>query len=225
MAQLLEDHFPVAQYNATITTNKNLSVGGTLAVTGAATITGALTVTGAQTFTGAVTPTGGVAAAGGFAVAGRLFHTGGVPAQVTTAGTDATPVTTETYIGEVFIPANVTLTGISIFNGSATGTSGKVCVALANSSGAVVANSATAGTTIVGTDAYQRLPFTATYAAVGPATYYVLSQYNATDTRYNAHTFGDFGAAKKTGETFGTFTTVTAPTTFTTALANIASLY
>lgn len=184
--------------------------------------TGAVTITPATTVTGALTPTGGVAAAGGFSVAPRLMHTGGIPAQVSTDGTDATPVNTEVYIAEVFVPANSTLTGVSVFNGSVA--SGNVKVGLANSSGAVVATSASVA--MSGTDAYQRVPFTGTYAAKGPATYYVLYFVDNGTARYNAHTFGDFGAAKQTGQVYATgFTTITPPTTFTTALAPIASLY
>ena len=165
----------------------------------------------------------GVDAAGGFAISPRLMHTGGIPAQTSADGTNATPVVTETYIAEVFIPANVTLTGIALFNGSAV--SGSVVLGLANSSGLVVANSALAGTVQSGTDAYQRIAFTSVYAAVGPATYYVLAQFNNTGARFNAHAFGNFGASKKTGEVFGTLTTITPPTTFTADLGPIASLY
>lgn len=182
---------------------------------------GNVTNAGTLAATGIVTPTGGVAAAGGFAVSARLMHTGSLPARISTDGTDTTPVVTETYIAEVFVPANVTLTGIAIFNGSAV--AGSVAVALANSSGAVMASSNS--TIAAGTDAYQRVAFTSTYAAKGPATYYALLQCNNTGNRFNSHTFGNFGASKKTGETFGTFTTVTPPTTFTTAQGPIASLY
>lgn len=151
----------------------------------------------------------------------RNMHTGGNPASVSTDFTDATPATTETYIAEVFVPVTVTLTGIAVFNGS--DVTGNTAVALANADGTVVASSAaTAGS---GTDAYQRIPFTTPYTAVGPATYYVLRQQSSTTARYNAHTIGNFGASKKTGETFGTFTTITPPTTFTTALGPVASLY
>ena len=163
----------------------------------------------------------GVAAAGGFTNAARCMHTGGVPATQTTDGNDTTPSTTETYFAEVHIDSNVTLTGIALFNGSAV--SGNVCVALADSTGAIVAEcNATAQ---AGTDTYQRVPFTATYAAVGPATYYALVQFSSTSARFNTHIVGNFGASKKTGETFDTFTTITPPTTFTTALGPIASLY
>jgi hypothetical protein len=94
---------------------------------------------------------------------------------------------------------------------------------VADSSGNIVAQ--TASTAASGTDAYQDVPFTATYSAVGPATYYVLLQNNNTSNRFNSHTFGRFGASKKTGETFGMFTTITPPTTFTTGLGPIATLY
>ena len=151
------------------------------------------------------------------------MHTGGLPAQVSTDGTDATPVNTEVYIGEVFVPGNTTVTGVSIMNGTAV--AGNVKVGLADSAGAVVATSAS--TAQSGTDAYQRIAFTGTYAAKGPATYFVLAIFDTDTTpRFNAHTFGDFGAAKQIGQVYGTgFTTITPPSTFTTALAPIASLY
>ncbi len=69
------------------------------------------------------------------------------------------------------------------------------------------------------------LSFALMLGACGPGTYYVLVQFNNTGARFNTHTFGDFGASKKTGEVFGTFTTITPPTTFTTAQGPYASLY
>jgi hypothetical protein len=181
-----------------------------------------LRVDSTATVTGALTPTGGVAAAGGLAVGPNLFHTGGMPARVSTDGTDATPVATEVYIAQVFIPANTTITGVAVMNGSVA--SGNLKVGLADSTGAVVATSAS--TAMAGTDAYQRAPFTAPYAAKGPATYYVLLFIDNTTARFNTHTFGDFRTGKQTGQTYATgFTTITPPTTFTTALGPIASLY
>lgn len=178
--------------------------------------------TATPTFTGAITPTGGVTAAGGFSVSPRNWHTGNAPAQVSTDGTDQTPVATEVYIAEVFIPANATLTGVAIMNGSVA--SGNVKVGLADSTGAVVATSAS--TAQSGTDTYQRIAFTATYAALGPGTYYVLVFVDNNTARLNAHTLGNFGASKQTAQTYSTgFTTITPPTTFTTALGTIASLY
>lgn len=166
--------------------------------------------------------TAGIVAAGGFSASPRLCHTGGEPAIATTSGTDATPVATEVYIAEVFIPCNVTVTGVAVFNGSVA--SGNMKVGLADSTGAVVATSAS--TAMSGTDAYQRIAFTGAYDAVGPATYYVLQFVDNNTARINTHTVGNFGASKQTGQTYATgFTTITPPTTFTTALGPIASLY
>jgi hypothetical protein len=199
-------------------TNNNL----TIDAMGSGTITLGGTSTGNIITTRAITPTGGVAAAGGFTTSARLVHTGGIPAQVSTDGTDATPVNTEVYIAEVFVPANMTVTGVAVMNGSVA--SGNIKVGLADSTGAVVATSAS--TSMAGTDAYQRIAFTGTYAAKGPATYYVLEFVDNNTARINTHTFGNFGAAKQTGQVYATgFTTITPPTTFTTALAPIASLY
>lgn len=182
----------------------------------------ATTLALAATLTGAMTPTGGIAAAGGFSVSPRNLHTGDIPAQASTDGTDTTPAATEVYIAEVFVPANCTLTGLAVFNGSVA--SGNIKVGLANSSGVVVATSAS--TAMSGTDAYQRVPFTATYAAKGPATYYALEMVDNATARLNMHTVGNFGAAKQTGQVYATgFTTITPPTTFTTAQGPIASLY
>src|SRR3990167_4578417 len=84
--------------------------------------------------------TQGLNAAGKFSVSPRLVHSGGIPAQVSTDGTDQTPVATEVYICELFIPCNVDVTGLAIFNGSAV--SGNVKVGLADSSGKIIATSA-----------------------------------------------------------------------------------
>lgn len=183
------------------------------------------TVSAAQnwTLTGSVTPTGGLAPAGGFAVSPRNIGTcGTAPNSATSAYTAQTPVATEFYVSEVFVPANVTVTGVAVFN-SAT-ISGNVKVGLANSSGVNVATSAS--TAMAGTSVYQRVPFTGTYAAVGPATYYVEVFYDNATVRPNTITAGSCGVTKATSQVFATgFTTVAAPTTFTTALGPVANLY
>lgn len=181
----------------------------------------AVTFAGALGVTGVFTPTGGVAAAGGFSVSPRNCHTGGVPATQTTDGSDTTPSITETYIAEVFVPANCTVTGIAVLNGSAV--AGNIKAALHDSTGAVLGSSAS--TAASGTDAYQKLDLSTPLAVVGPATYYVSQQCSSTSQRLNTHILGTFGASKKTGETYGTHTAITPPTTFTTAQGPIASLY
>lgn len=198
----------------------NLALDGNLTVGGTATITGATTLTGATTQTGVITPAGGIAPTAGTMT--TVFHNGGVSYPAVTSGNDSTAVNTETYISEVFIPANTTLTGISWIN-LATST-GNVQFSLATSAGVPIAAAQTASTA-AGTGAvYQLVPFVTPYVAIGPAKYLILMQ-NSGSNHYRAHTIGNFGASKKTGEVFGTFTTVTPPTTFTTNLAPVADTY
>lgn len=187
--------------------------------TGKAVITG---TSGALTVAGALTPTGGIIAANGLTVSPRNMHTGATSAQVSTDFTDQTPVITEVYFAEVFIPANTSVTGVSLFRGSVS--SGNIKVGLADSTGAVVATSASTASS--GTDSYVDFAFTAPYAAKGPATYYVLAFYDNTTVRANTHTIGRFVAGKQTGQVYATgFTTITPGTSFTTALGPVATLY
>lgn len=163
---------------------------------------------------------GGIGAALPY-TASTVFHSGMAAPMTTTTGTDTTPVTTETYIAEVFIPCNTTLTGVAVLNGSAV--AGKMTCALYDSDGAIVAT--TASTDQSGTAAYQKVPFSTVTPVKGPAKYFVGAQFNNTSARFRTHILGNFGAAKKTGETYGTVTAITPPTTFTTALGPIASTY
>lgn len=159
----------------------------------------------------------------------RHVATGSWKPLAATDGTDTTPATTETYIAEFFIPLRTLITGVALMNGSAV--AGNIFVGLARSDGSLVVDPVT-GVALTsgavaqsGTAAYQRIPFSNTINLRGPENYYLLVQCSSTSARFRSHTVGNFGAAKKTGETNGTFTAITAPTTFTTALAPIASLY
>jgi len=147
-------------------------------------------------------------------------HTGGVPVKASTDGTNATPVITETYIAEVYVPAQAKVTGFANFNGSVA--SGNLKAILYNLSGVVVAQSAS--TAMSGTDAFQRIPFTAP-VVIPPGRYYVGIQVDNTTARINTHPIGNFGASKKTGEVYGTATTITPPTTFTADLGPMGDLY
>lgn len=159
-----------------------------------------------------------------FIASPRAVHTCGIGGNAaSSAFTNQTPVATEVYIAEIFVPAGMTVTGISVFNGTVA--SGNMKVGLADMNGAIVATSTS--TAAAGTSAYQNVPLTATYQATGPSTFYVLTFYDNATQRANAHTVaGHCGAAKQTGQTYATgFTTITPPTTFTTALGPVASLY
>lgn len=224
MTMYIEDFEPVVKNQGLNTLKASNLAGVTIDTSGNAVVSGTLAVTGAQTFTGAITPNGGIAAGGGFTLNARSgFHTGGTTVTQTTDGNDTAVVTTTTYYAAVFIPANMTLTGIAVFNGSAAG-NGHVAVALANSAGVVVANSNTT-TTGVGTDAFQLIAFSSTYAAKGPSTYYVMVQGDSTSDKLNTHIVGAFIAGSVTSGTYGTFATLTPATTFTTAVGPLATVY
>lgn len=170
--------------------------------------------------------TTGIAAAGGFAVSPRNWHTGGAPANISTAGTNLSIVVTELYVAEVFVPANATITGVAAFWGDAT--EGNAKVMLFDSSGNRLAISASTDVSGHTVDAYTRVPFSATYAAKGPATYYVGIIADTNTHRINTHVIGQFGAGRITGLVYATetgYAAITVPTTFTTGYGPIASLY
>jgi hypothetical protein len=184
------------------------------------TATGTLTVTGGATLSGGVNQTGSVQS--------TVFHSGGVQpfGALTTNYTQTQFVSTDTYYSEVFIPANTTITGISVLNGHTTSASQNTFVGLASSTGLVVANSNT--TTAQATaDTYQQIPFTTPYSAKGPGKYFILVQGNNTTGYIGTHSKGNFGAGLITSETYGTFLTTATykVTTFTTAQGPIADTY
>lgn len=151
----------------------------------------------------------------------RNVNVGGTPAIQSTDGNDSTPVATEVYIGELSVNTAGTATGACVMNGSVA--SGNYKVGLASSAGAVLATSAS--TAMTGTDTYQCAAFTTAYSIV-PGVYYLLSFYDNNTARYNTFAVGKFGASKQTAQVYATgFTTITPPTTFTTALAPIGGLY
>lgn len=150
-----------------------------------------------------------------------VWNTGNLPPPTTTTGTDTTPAVTEEFVAQVFIPMNSLLTGIAILNGSAV--AGNVTAILYDSNGGIVAS--TASTAQAGTAGYQQIPFTAPYLAKGPAKYFVGLMCNNTGARFRTHILGNFPTTKKTGQTYGTLTALTVPTTFTTNVGPFADVY
>jgi hypothetical protein len=195
--------------------------GVTSAVTGNETVSGTLAVTGVTT------PTGGLAASGGFTAFPRCVHTGNEPAIATTSGTNSATNTTNTiYLAECFVPCNMSVTGIAIFNGTAVAGNGKVI--LYNSAGVKVAQSAS--TAMSGTTAYQLIPLTGGPIAItGPATYYIGATYDTNTHDLRGHVIGTFGTGTYSTSvvyaTDSTLTPVTVPTSFTADIGPIASLY
>jgi len=200
------------------------------------TVNGTTTLTGVLTASASATPAGGLAPAGGTTIVlarPGCVHTGGIPVSITGSGIDATPVVTEIYYSELFIPCNMSVTGISVFNGSVA--SDDWHRALLDADGALVSGSATGAVTSSGTDAYQKVPFSGgAITLLGPATYYVAQICDGTTDRYNAHGTATTGmclptnmvAGKLTGQTYGAIpATNTLTLTYTTDLGPIASLY
>lgn len=194
------------------------------------------TLSGAYTFsnatgpvvTGALSPTGGIgpASVGGAGLTNspRLFNTCGSPAIISTQGTNtANAASTDTYVAEIWIPANVSTTGGAAFNGGTA--AGNVTYYLADSSGNQVAH--TASTAMSGTTAYQQVAWVGGPISItGPGTYYLYFQNNGTSGTWRTFPVaGSCGTVLLTGGTYGTFPATTPPTTFTTNVGPIGALY
>lgn len=153
----------------------------------------------------------------------RLVATGASPARVSTDGNDTTPAVTEEFVSELFVNGPMYITGFANFNGSAV--AGNLNVILYDRAGAIVANTSAVGVAQSGTDAYQRIPFSAP-VQLGGGTYYVGVQCNNIAARLNTHAgIGNWGTVKRTGMVFGTFSALTPPTTFTANVGPMGSLY
>ncbi len=171
---------------------------------------------GAETFSmtasGVVTAAGGVLPVSGavFTATAASFAVGDFRPAALNAGTDTTPTAGTVYYGELFLPVNYTITGIGYNVGSA-GTNGNVIVGLYNAAGAVVANSALAGTAVAAANGFQQVALTATYAAVGPALYYVSISMSSTSDRLRLGVANGTRAGSAAGS-FGTLASITPPT-------------
>lgn len=190
-----------------------LNDGGTIAT---------LNTSGAAIIGGSLTATGGVAAA---SMPTRVFNLQPGGTAIASIGTDAVAVAGTVYVSEIFLPANKTITGIGVLNGTNVGTDDLI-VALYSSAGALLGNSDLAGTLGAGADAYQQIALTTPYAAVGPARYWIGLQVEGTNhanQRMSANTPLCFTAA--IAGVFGTLAAITPPTSFTAGQGPIAYVY
>lgn len=145
-----------------------------------------------------------------------------------TSGTDTTPANGTQFVTSIFLPWNMTLTGVSYLIGSVGGTD-RAYVVLYDSSGAVLANSTLASSgTVVGTAAnVQALPFTSTYEAKGGRRYFVGLSMNGNTARFRsvpAHTQAGLWAGQ-VEQTHATVAAITPPSTFTADKAPVIFLY
>lgn len=184
-----------------------------------------------------VTRDGGIDMGQGYRGSARLFHTGSAPAIISTDGVSAAVgATTELYVAELCVSHTCLVTGIALFNGSNVTDDAKC--ALYDKYGVLMR--ATAGTQQVNADTYQLIPFATgplgaaatTIVLPGPMTYYVAVCYDGTTSTLQTFGTGAFGAGKITSLVYatnfaaaGTALTITVPTTFTTLLGPLASLY
>jgi hypothetical protein len=202
-----------------------------LATSGVATLASAVITAGATIgttlgVTGVTTLTGGIAASVGFGGAHNAL-----PATAT-SGTDTTPADGTQYVSSIWIPANITLTGVKYLVGSVGGTN-KVYAVLYSKTGAVLANtSITGGGATVGTAAQlQTMAFSpGTYAAVGPALHFVGVSINGATARIRtvpAYCGGSImsGTVSQTQGTSPTVAAITPPTAFAADTAPFLSVY
>lgn len=190
-----------------------------------------LDTSGNMTLAGTLSPTGAIVPLGGMSnpaadVAPKTRYSAWVPQPVSNA-TSVTGAITTVYMTQIFVPYNTTLTGAAVLNAATVGTN-KWILALFNSSGTALANTATAGVLTAGPSAYQSINFTGTVAVKGPATYWVGLYVNGTtDTYYSLPTLAQAHglAGSVAAQTFGTVANVTLPTTFTAGVAPVVYVY
>lgn len=144
-------------------------------------------------------------------------------------GTSTTTSTTGEFTISVFVPNTIFATGITNLNGSAVDGASKKIFILRDEKGNLIANTATAGTTATGNDAFQAIAFTATRLLMGPATYFIGLQDDTADVNgvrtVAASTFKNVAASSITS-VFGTVAAaVTVPTTFTADTGPVACIY
>jgi len=143
-------------------------------------------------------------------------------------GTNSTSIAAELYCTEVRLPYNRLLVGYAPHIATTGGTD-KWLVALYDSAGNLVANSAVAGATVGSAYAWQATAFSSAYYAVGPAQYFACLMSNGTTATIDTVTAGTndnlltFKSAS--AGTFGTLPNFTAPTAFHTVQGAYGYVY
>lgn len=143
-------------------------------------------------------------------------------------GTNSTVVAAELYCTEIKLPYSRLLTGLAPHIGTTGGTD-KWIVALYDSGGNLIANSAVAGATVGTANTWQATAFTAPYYAVGPGQYYGCMMSNGTTATLDTVTTGKddniLTFHQSPAGTFGTLANFTAPTTFSSVSGSYLYLY
>ena len=140
-------------------------------------------------------------------------------------GTATSIVANTIMLAEVFIPRNFTATGIGFLINTAG--NGAVLVSLFNSAGTKVASNS-ASVVTAGSNAFQQVAFSSTYAASGPARYWIGIQLaSATDQLrlIAASTYVDCFTKLEAQGGFAVPASITPPTSFSALTGPIAYVY
>lgn len=153
-----------------------------------------------------------------------IWGTGGSTV-LATAGTDTACTNGTSYFAELNITGLRSLTGIFYLVGSVGGTD-KVIVVLYDNTGAVLANSATAGTTVGTAANIQQVAFTSAFTPTYSGQYFYSVTFNGTTAKFRTYPVpGSAFIAGSEAETFGTVTAITPGTTFTADKGPIGGVY
>jgi len=147
-----------------------------------------------------------------------------------TAGTNTTlsAATAYTYVSEIFIPRPMLLTGISLLAGGTAGAADFWEVAIYGSAGgAVLAQSATIASPAAA-NAYKDFAFAAKLS-VAAGRYWIAMQSSSTTDKIQtvsaANSHGNILTQKPASTAYGTFPSLTPPTTFTDAVGILGCVY
>lgn len=159
----------------------------------------------------------------------KPFRIGTWPGQVAaTSGTDTACTNGTGYAGIIYIPNNVTITGVRFLIGSVGGTD-KVIASIHDENGTLLANSALAGATVGTAAQTQDVALTAAYLAIGPAFLFLGLTFNGTTAKFRSVpaycNVGGGVIGNSFTQTFGTAASFAAITTFTADKVPVASIY
>lgn len=138
-------------------------------------------------------------------------------------GTNTSASANSVFISEVSIDRNIVLTGIGVLNGAQA--AGNSIYALYDSAGTLLAQ--TASTANAGTNAFQKIAFTATYSAV-PGRYWIAAMSNNDSHTYRTLAASTFVNCYTDLQAQGGFTmpaTITVPTSFAATKGPVSYVY
>ncbi len=145
-----------------------------------------------------------------------------------TSGTDVACTNGTIYFANIFVQGNARITGIQYLVGSVGGTD-KVIASLHDHNGTLLANSATAGTTVGTTAQLQQVALSSVYVAAGPAYLLLALTFNGTTAKFRAiPAYTNFNGVLtgSAAQTFGTPSTFALPATqFTADVGPVAGIY